>query len=218
MKKLLCVLLAAVMVLALAACGGNDAPAANGDNDPQQEPQTQSVDLKQTAADAVAALGDEYPMFPVEDAEELEGLYPGLSAIETKQVVAYQPPVSGFGCELAMVEVANADDVAKVEEIMNARISYQVGDGTSPGGAWYPETMDQWENNSRVVSVGNSVMLVVMDNADDLLAAASVTVDDVNGVLVNAADTVDSIDEGTRNTKLMNFSTIPTAAASFSPR
>ena len=33
----------------------------------------------------------------------------------------------------------------------------------------------------------------VMANADDLLAAASVTVDDVNGVLVNAADTVGSI-------------------------
>ena len=33
----------------------------------------------------------------------------------------------------------------------------------------------------------------VMDNADDLLAAATVTVDDVNGVLVNAADTVGGI-------------------------
>ena len=71
--------------------------------------------------------------------------------------------------EILLVEVTNADDVAKVEEIMNARISYQVGDGTSPGGAWYPETMDQWENNSRVVSVGNSVMLVVMDNADEIV-------------------------------------------------
>ena len=29
--------------------------------------------------------------------------------------------------------------------------------------------MDQWENNSRVVSVGNSVMLVVMDNADEIV-------------------------------------------------
>ena len=44
-----------------------------------------------------------------------------------------------------------------------------MGDGTSPGGAWYPETMEQWQNNSRVVSVGNSVMLVVMDNADEIV-------------------------------------------------
>ena len=33
-----------------------------------------------------------------------------------------------------------------------------------------------------------------------------------------SAETVESMDEGTRNTKLMNFSTMPTAAASVSPR
>lgn len=162
MKKLLCVLLAAVMVLALAACGGNDAPAANGDNDPQQEPQTQSVDLKQTAAGAVAALGDEYPMFPVEDAEELEGLYPGLSAIETKQVVAYQPPVSGFGCELAMVEVANAADAETVRGIFQARV-----DGFANDTA-YPENAPAWKNNAAVTVNGSYVVLGVLPEDTDL--------------------------------------------------
>lgn len=162
MKKLLCVLLAAVMVLALAACGGNDAPAANGDNDPQQESQTQSVDLKQTAADAVAALGDEYPMFPVEDAEELEGLYPGLSAIETKQVVAYQPPVSGFGCELAMVEVANAADAETVRGIFQARV-----DGFANDTA-YPENAPAWKNNAAVTVNGSYVVLGVLPEDTDL--------------------------------------------------
>mgnify|MGYP004477145313 FL=1 len=162
MKKLLCILLAAVMVLALAACGGNDAPAANGDNDPQQEPQTQSVDLKQTAADAVAALGDEYPMFPVEDAEELEGLYPGLSAIETKQVVAYQPPVSGFGCELAMVEVANAADAETVRGIFQARV-----DGFANDTA-YPENAPAWKNNAAVTVNGSYVVLGVLPEGTDL--------------------------------------------------
>lgn len=165
MKKLLCVLLAAVMVLALAACGGNDAPAANGDNDPQQEPQTQSVDLKQTAADAVAALGDEYPMFPVEDAEELEGLYPGLSAIETKQVVAYQPPVSGFGCELAMVEVADAADAETVRAIFQQRVDSIAND------AAYPENAPAWKNNSAVTVNGNYVVLGVLPEGTDLPAA-----------------------------------------------
>ena len=165
MKKLLCVLLAAVMVLALAACGGNDAPAANGDNDPQQEPQTQSVDLKQTAAGAVAALGDEYPMFPVEDAEELEGLYPGLSAIETKQVVAYQPPVSGFGCELAMVEVANAADAETVRAIFQQRVDSIANDTA------YPENAPAWKNNSAVTVNGNYVVLGVLPEGTDLPAA-----------------------------------------------
>ena len=95
--------------------------------------------------------------------------YPGISDIETKQCTGATALIRAVASEILLVEVTNADDVAKVEEIMNARISYQVGDGTSPGGAWYPETMDQWENNSRVVSVGNSVILVVMDNADEIV-------------------------------------------------
>ena len=91
-----------------------------------------------------------------------------LEDVTSKQEAAMET-LPADALETLLVEVTNSDDVAKVEEIMNARISYQVGDGTSPGGAWYPETMDQWENNSRVVSVGNSVMLVVMDNADEIV-------------------------------------------------
>lgn len=162
MKKLFCVLLAAVMVLALAACGGKDTPADNANNDPQQDQQTQSVDLKQAAADAVAALGDEYPMFPVEDAEELEGFYPGLSAIETKQIVAYQPPVSGFGCELAMVEVANAADAETVRGIFQARV-----DGFANDTA-YPENAPAWKNNAAVTVNGSYVVLGVLPESTEL--------------------------------------------------
>lgn len=163
MKKLLCVLLAAVMVLALAACGGNDTPA--GDNsDPQQDPQTQSVDLKQIAADAVAALGDEYPMFPVEDADQLESLYPGLTAVETKQLVAYQPPVSGFGCELAMVEVTNAADAETVRAIFQQRVDSIANDTA------YPENAPAWKNNSAVTVNGNYVVLGVLPEGADLPA------------------------------------------------
>ena len=103
-------------------------------------------------------------------ADALETFYPGISEIDTKQCVGATALVSAVAAEILLVEVTNSDDVAKVEQLMNDRISYQVGDGTAPGGAWYPETMDQWENNSRVVTNGNSVMLVVMDNADDIVS------------------------------------------------
>ena len=46
LNKLLALLLALVMVLALAACGGNDTPVGDVSSDSQQDPQTQSVDLK----------------------------------------------------------------------------------------------------------------------------------------------------------------------------
>ena len=160
MKKLLCVLLTAVMVLALIACGG-DKTAQEGE-DPQQDPSAQVVDLKKTAEDAVAALGDAYPMFPVESAEELEGLYPGLAAVETRQVVAYQPPVSGFGCELAMVEVANAADAETVRAIFRDRVDGFVNDTA------YPENAPAWKNNSSVTVNGNYVVLGVLPEGVDL--------------------------------------------------
>ena len=163
MKKLICLLLAAVMVLALAACGGNDTPVGDVSSDPQQDPQTQSVDLKQTAADAVAALGDEYPMFPVEDTAELESLYPGLTAVETKQLVAYQPPVSGFGCELAMVEVANAADAETVRGIFQARV-----DGFANDTAYPENAPPAWKNNAAVTVNGSYVVLGVLPEDTDL--------------------------------------------------
>ena len=164
MKKCICLLLAAVMVLALAACGGNDTPVGDVSSDSQQDPQTQSVDLKQTAADAVAALGDEYPMFPV-DTAELESLYPGLTAVETKQLVAYQPPVSGFGCELAMVEVADAADAETVRAIFQQRVDSIANDDA------YPENAPAWKNNSAVTVNGNYVVLGVLPEGTDLPAA-----------------------------------------------
>ena len=165
MKKLLCVLLDAVMALALAACGGGNGTPAGDSSDPQQDQQAQSVDLKQVAADAVAALGDEYPMFPVEDADQLESLYPGLTAVETKQLVAYQPPVSGFGCELAMAEVANAADAETVRAIFQQRVDSIANDTA------YPENAPAWKNNSAVTVNGNYVVLGVLPEGTELPAA-----------------------------------------------
>ena len=157
MKRITSLLLAALMLLALAGCGNS---AGGGSSEPK------SADLSaflETVTSSQEAAMETLP------ADALETYYPGISDIDTKQCTGATALISAVASEILLVEVTNADDVAKVEEIMNARISYQVGDGTSPGGAWYPETMDQWENNSRVVSVGNSVMLVVMDNADEIV-------------------------------------------------
>lgn len=163
MKKLICVLLATVMVLALAACGGDTTQPE--DKTPQQEQQTQSVDLKKVAEDAIASLGDEVTFFPVEDADELEGLYPGLGAVETRQVVAYQPPVTGFGCELAMVEVANAADAETVRAIFQGRVDGYIND------TGYPENAPAWKNNSSVTVNGNYVVLGVLPEGMELPAA-----------------------------------------------
>ena len=180
MKKWICMLLAAMTVLSLAACGGNQNPQQGSDtqqengtqqNDVQQQEnvqqgeQTQTVDLKQAAEDAITSLGGEVTLFPVEDAAELEGLYPGLTAVKTTQIVAYQPPVSGFGCELVMVEVANAADAETVRGIMQQRVDSIANDTA------YPENAPAWKNNSAVTVNGNYVVMGVLPEGMTLPAA-----------------------------------------------
>ena len=82
-----------------------------------------------------------------------------------KQRVVALAAISSVAGELALVEVEDAGDLETVKGILQARIDYQVGDGNGPGGAFYPETMENWEKNSRIVSNGNTVMLVVCEDA-----------------------------------------------------
>lgn len=145
MKKLCCIVLTALLVLSLAACGKAT---------PQED--SKSVDLKQAAEDAIASLGDEVVLFPVEDTAEIESLYPGLTAVETKQLVAYQPPVSGYGCELVMVEVANSADTETVRSILQQRVDNAANDST------YPENAPAWKNNAVVTVNGNYVVMGVL--------------------------------------------------------
>ena len=98
--------------------------------------------------------------------ELLDSYYPGLSELSTKQCGVYVAAISAAVGELALVEVENAGDVQAVEDIFQARIDYQVGDDTNPGGAWYPETIEGWKTKSHVVSHGNYVMLAVGDAAE----------------------------------------------------
>lgn len=95
--------------------------------------------------------------------EILDNYYPGLSEIAAKQLGVYVAAMSAAVGEIALVEVENAEDVQAVEDIFQARIDYQVGDDTNPGGAWYPETIEGWKTKSRIVSHGNYVMLAVGD-------------------------------------------------------
>ena len=72
--------------------------------------------------------------------------------------------------EFGLVQVKDSADVDAVKAIFQARIDYMAGDGEGPGGAWYPGPTEQWTNNSRVVSNGNYVMMVVHENCDAIVA------------------------------------------------
>ena len=89
------------------------------------------------------------------------GNYPGLSDIATDQCLVYAPMFSLSAAESVLIQVSDAADVDAVKKILQARI-----DGQVAGGAFYPMAVESWENNSRIVSNGSYVMLIVSDDCD----------------------------------------------------
>ena len=58
-----------------------------------------------------------------------------------------------------------AADVDGVKAIFQSRIDAQVD-----GGAWYPESIEGWQNNSRIVTNGNFVMMIAWSLCEDAVA------------------------------------------------
>lgn len=113
----------------------------------------------------------EFGFLELASTELLDGYYAGMSAIDAQQCLVYITMMSMNNGEFGLVQVKDSADVDTVKAIFQARIDYMVGDGEGPGGAWYPGPTEQWTNNSRVVSNGNYVMMVVHENCDDIVAA-----------------------------------------------
>ena len=132
-----------------------DAPAAEG--------------LNAFVESVAAANSENWPMMMPLDSEALGAFYAGLGDIATKDCVVYMPMMSSVVCEIALVEVENEADVQAVKDIFQARINYQVGNETNPGGAWYPESIEGWKNNSRIVSNGNLVMMIAYSECDTVV-------------------------------------------------
>ena len=93
------------------------------------------------------------------EADMLESYYPGLSDLTTKQLVAKIPMMSSVVNEMVFVQCETEEDAAKAAEILQARIAYQVGDETNPGGALYPESVAAWEK-AQVIQEGTYVAMV----------------------------------------------------------
>ena len=168
MKKILALALATVMALGvLAGCGPKD--TANGSaSGSVSSSAAKEADLTAVYTEIekkmIDKLGgeDNSPVLVPMEGEMLDMNYPGLGELGLKQSVVMAPMMSTVAVEFALVEANDADQAAKAAEIFQARIDAQV-----EGGAWYPETIESWEKNSKIVTAGNYVMLVAMeDNAD----------------------------------------------------
>ena len=143
-------------------------PTATPTPEPTSEP-AGKVDLAAFYSSVTSQY--EFGFLELASTELMDGFYPGLSAIAAEQRLVYITQMSMNNGEFGLVQVKNSADVAAVKAVFQARIDYMVGDGNGPGGTWYPGPTEQWKNNSRVVSNGNYVMMVVHENCDDIVAA-----------------------------------------------
>ena len=130
MKKLLSLLLLAVMILTLSACGGGDKQSAK------------SADLKAVLAKFTF------------DGEMLEMYYPGLGDIPAKQLLAKAPVMSYAVSEYVFLQADSEQDAAQAVKILQTRI-----DSQADGDAFYPETIDQWKA-AKVLQNGAYVAMI----------------------------------------------------------
>ena len=128
MKKLMTLALAAIMMLGLVGGGSKKEVQAN-------------VDLTGFYNSLATEYGwDDNTMANLtDDPELLEMYYPGLSEINTTQLIAKAPMMSSVVNEFVFLQCETEEDAAKAAEILQPRITAQ-----AEGGAWYPESMEAW--------------------------------------------------------------------------
>ena len=153
---------------------------------PQEEPQTSAPEQSQTeeapvesgeTADlqaiydkinaAVNASG-ELVMLPESDPMMIDSFYSGLSEVNTKQQLLYMAPVTGFACEVMLVEAEDSGSADKAAEIFRARIELGASD------EFYPDTAAAWQQNAQVQRSGNLVCMIALPEGysipDDIFA------------------------------------------------
>lgn len=187
-KRTFAMALACAMSLSmLTACGGNEPTPEDVTNPSSQtemdknnqdgtENETPDGSVTMTKADLSAlynaimeSAGEDNAPFMSELTDDyVENIYPGLSEISLKQQVLYTAAISAVACEISMVECDDAADVEKVKEIFQARIDSQVD-----GGAWYPETIEKWEQDAKIVVNGNCVGLFVIGEDSGMMDGAA---------------------------------------------
>lgn len=102
------------------------APSEKPSTPPTQEPS--GVDLAAFAESIVSTYFSEVMFFQKADAALMDGLYAGLSDIDTVECIAYATSMSMNSNEFTLVQVADNADVEAVKAILQARIDYMVGD------------------------------------------------------------------------------------------
>lgn len=140
--------------------GSGSSSSGGGTTTPDPEPS--KVDL--AAFCTTVTTNYSLPHLSLADSTMLDNYYAGLSSVATEQSQVYINMMSMNMGEISLVQVKDSKDVATVKAVFQARIDSMVN-----GGAWYPEPTRIWTEQSRVVSNGNYVMMVVGEDCDSIV-------------------------------------------------
>lgn len=148
-------ILCLTIILTLPACGGDSQPASPA----------AGTELS-TFYDAVIAAQPEgaeaLVLFPDENPDLINNFYPGILDLDLAQTAFYYPPVVTSPCELAMVEVKNADDIQAVKDIFQARIDLGASNTA------YPESSQGWSTRAQIQEAGNFVAMIVLPEGNTI--------------------------------------------------
>ena len=147
--------------------GGSSSSGGNsGSSSTPETPETPAPAQVDLSAFYTTESGKyEFGMVTLADAELAANVYPGLFDIAAEQCLPYINMMTMNTSEIVLVQVTNSSDVDKVKSILQSRI-----DAQAEGGAWYPSAIDAWQNNSRIVSNGNYIMMVVHESCDSIVS------------------------------------------------
>ena len=145
---------------------GGDSSSSAGNSSSSSTPEAPAPAQVDLSAFYTTESGKyEFGMVTLADAELAANVYPGLFDIAAEQCLPYINMMTMNTSEIVLVQVTNSSDVDKVKAILQSRIDAQV-----EGGAWYPSAIDAWQNNSRIVSNGNYIMMVVHESCDSIVS------------------------------------------------
>lgn len=143
------------------------APTPSPEATPAPSPSPEAPADGASLSDFYADISSRYelPSMMEVPSDVVADVYPGLESLSLNQQVLYMAAITSVASEIAIVEAADADTAAQAAAIFQARIDSQVS-----GGAFYPETVENWENYSQVVTYGNFVLLVVNPSCAEIAA------------------------------------------------
>ena len=138
-----------MLLLVLTACGGNKAQAP-------------SADLEGFYGEMQQEFG--WDSLISTEGEMLDVYYPGLSRLNTKQLIAVAPMMSAVVNEMVFLEAESEEEAIRAESILQRRLEDQIN-----GGAWYPESIAAWEKGE-VIREGTFVALIASNERQEEVA------------------------------------------------